>query len=127
MALHPLNMAVRFLLEIAALVAVGYWGYREHTGILRFLLGIGLPLLAATAWGILAVPGDRSRSGGAPVPVPGSVRLILELALFGLAAWALYDAGNPVLALVLASVSVVHYAVAYDRVAWLLGRNEGYL
>jgi drug/metabolite transporter (DMT)-like permease len=127
MAVHPLNLAVRFLLEIAALVAIGYWGFREHTGILQFLLGIGLPLLAAASWGIFAVPGDRSRSGDAPVPVPGVVRLILELALFGLAAWALYDAGNPVLAFVLAGVTLVHYALSYDRVAWLLGQNERYL
>jgi hypothetical protein len=122
MALHPLNLAIRFLLEITMLVAIGYWGFHQHDGIWRFVLGIGLPLIAAAAWAILAVPGDRSRSGDAPVPVPGLVRLILELALFGLAAWALYAAGSPVLALTLAGVTAIHYAVSYDRIAWLLGR-----
>jgi hypothetical protein len=120
MASHPLNLAVRFLLEIAALLALGYWGFDQHSGIWRFVLGLGLPVLAAIAWGTFAVPDDRSRSGSAPVPVPGAVRLILELALFGLASWALYDAGRPVLALILAGVTVVHYVVSYDRIAWLL-------
>lgn len=120
MAYHPLNLAVRFLLEIGALVAIGYWGFDQHSGIWRFLLGLGLPLVAAAAWGVFAVPGDRSRSGSAPVPVPGWVRLFLELAFFGLAAWALYDTGRPLLALILAGVTAVHYAVSYDRVAWLL-------
>ena len=35
MASHPLNLAVRFLLEIAALVAIGYWGFSQHSGIWR--------------------------------------------------------------------------------------------
>ncbi len=120
MSLHPLNLAVRFVLEIAALVAIGYWGFKEHTGILQFVLGLGLPLLAAAAWGIFAVPGDRTRSGDAPVPVPGALRLLLELSLFALASWALCDAGSPVLALILASVVVVHYALSYDRIGRLL-------
>ena len=127
MSLYPLNLAVRLVLEIAALVAIGYWGFDQHSGVWQFLLGLGLPLLAATAWGTFAVPGDPSRSGSAPVPVPGAVRLLLELALFGLASWALYDAGHPLLGAILASITVAHYVLSYDRVAWLLGRNESYL
>jgi hypothetical protein len=120
MAYHPLNLAVRFAMEIAALVALGYWGFAQHTGIWQFALALGLPLLAAITWGTLAVPGDPSRSGKAPVPVPGVVRLLLELAFFGLAAWALCDAGKPILALVLVGVTFAHYVLSYDRVAWLI-------
>jgi hypothetical protein len=71
MGSHPLNLALRFLLEIGALVAIGYWGFSEHTGMWRFLLSIGLLMIAAIAWGTFAVPGDPSRSGKAPVPIPG--------------------------------------------------------
>jgi len=42
------------------------------------------------------------------------------LAFFAFAAWALYDAGQPVLSLILATLVVVHYLVSYDRVKWLL-------
>ena len=122
MSSHPLNLALRFLLEIAALVAIGYWGFSQHAGIWRFIIGIGGPLLAAALWGAFAVPDDPSRSGKAPVPVPGILRLALELALFGLAAWALYDTGSPVLALVLAITTVIHYVLSYDRIAWLIGQ-----
>lgn len=120
MGLHPINLAVRFLLEIAALIAIGYWGWTQHDGLLRFLLGIGAPLLAAALWYTFAVPEDRSRSGQAPVPVPGIIRLALELALFAFAAWALYDAGLTLLSLIMAALVIVHYAISYDRLAWLI-------
>jgi hypothetical protein len=84
------------------------------------LLAIGGPILAAVLWATFAVPDDPSRSGKAPVPVPGILRLALELAIFAFAAWALYDAGNSLLALILGAVVVVHYALSYDRIGWLL-------
>lgn len=120
MGSHPVNLAVRFILEIAALVAIGYWGWTQHDGFVRYLLVIGGPILAAVLWATFAVPDDPSRSGKAPVPVPGIIRLALELAIFAFAAWALYDAGNSLLALILAAVVIVHYALSYDRIAWLL-------
>ena len=120
MGSHSVNLVVRFLLELAALIAIGYWGWTQHEGFLQYLLAIGGPILAAVLWATFAVPDDPSRSGRAPVPVPGIVRLALELALFAFAAWALYDAGNSPLALILVAVVVIHYAISYDRIAWLL-------
>lgn len=122
MATNPINLAVRFLLELVALAAMAYWGWSQHSGLLRFVFAIGVPLLAAVLWGVFAVPEDPSRSGEAPVPVPGIVRLVLELAIFGFAAWALYDSGKPILGLILAIVVIIHYAFSYDRLAWLVRR-----
>jgi len=118
MGSNPINLALRFLLELAGLVAIGYWGWSQHDGLLRFVLAIGGPLIAAILWATFAVPGDPSRSGKAPVP--GLVRLVLELAFFAFAVWALYDAGNIVFSLILTTTVVIHYAHSYDRVAWLL-------
>lgn len=120
MGSHPINLAIRFLLELAAMIAIGYWGWTQHEGFLKYLLAIGGPILAAVLWSTFAVPDDPSRSGKAPVPVPGIARLALELALFAFAAWALYDAGNSLLALIVAAIVVIHYAISYDRIAWLL-------
>jgi hypothetical protein len=119
MGSYPVNLALRFLLELAAWASIGYWGWSEHTGLLRPLLGIGLPLLAMVLWGTFRVDGDP---GTAPVPVPGLLRLALELAEFGLAAWMLIDAGHPTLGIAFAVVVVLHYAVSYDRIGWLLAR-----
>ena len=120
MSQNPINLAVRFILEIAALASLAYWGWTQHTGFLRYLLAIGLPLLASVLWGTLAVPGDPSRSGKAPVPVPGIIRLVLELVLFGSAAWCLAESGQAFWANIFSLVVLVHYAVSYDRVLWLL-------
>ena len=124
MGSHPLNLALRFLLEVAALLAIGYWGFDQHSGGWRFIVGIGGPVIAAAIWAAFAVPKDPSRSGKAPVPIPGVLRLVLELSLFGFAVWALYDAGSPTLALIMACITIVHYVLSYDRVAWLV-RQKG--
>lgn len=125
MSQNPINLAVRFALEILALAALAYWGWTQHTGILRYLLTIGLPLLGAVLWGVFAVPGDRSRSGIAPVPVPGIVRLLLELLLFASAAWCMYDAGLVLLANIFGLIVLIHYLISYDRILWLLRNGEG--
>ncbi len=71
MGSHPINLAVRFILELTALVAAGMWGWHQSEGWLKFLLVITLPLLIAIVWGTFAVPDDPSRSGAAPIPISG--------------------------------------------------------
>ena len=122
MSQNPINLAVRFLLEIAALLAIGFWGSTLATGFVRYLLAVGIPVVAAAAWGIFRVPGDASASGNAPVPVPGLVRLLFEFVLFGLAVWGLLSAGATPLAIILGAVVAMHYIVSYDRIIWLLKR-----
>jgi hypothetical protein len=117
---HPLNLGLRFVLELCALGAMGRWGYHGATGVLRYLFALGVPLLAATAWGVFAVPADPSRSGQAPVAVPGIVRLLLELAFFGFATWALARTDHARLAWIFGLIVALHYALSYDRIAWLL-------
>ncbi|MDX1418290.1 MAG: YrdB family protein [Candidatus Promineifilaceae bacterium] len=120
MGFHPVNLGLRFLLEMAGLLGMAYWGWAQHEGAARFLWAIGLPLAAAVIWSVFNVPGDKSRSGKAPVPVPGIVRLILELAFFALAAWAIFTAGLPTAGYLFAGLVVIHYLISYDRIAWLL-------
>ena len=120
MGSNPVNLALRFILEIAALFALGYWGWTQHEGIWRFVWSIGLVLLAAVIWGTFAVPDDPSRSGSAPVPVPGLVRLAIELALFGAGTWAFIAAGHAFWGALLGMFSIFHYVLSYDRVLWLV-------
>jgi hypothetical protein len=78
--------------------------------------------VAAALWGTFAVRDDPSRSGWAPVPTPGVLRLLLELGSFAAAAIALVASQRVTLGLVLAAVTLVHYAASYDRILWLLKR-----
>ncbi len=120
MGSNPINLALRFALEIAALFALGYWGWIQNEGIWRFVWSIGLVLLAAVIWGTFAVPDDPSRSGKAPVPVPGIVRLAIELAIFAAGTLAFFAAGQPIWGAALGILTVLHYALSYDRISWLL-------
>lgn len=87
MGSHPANLAFRFLLEVAALIAVGRWGFHLVEAWPRYLLAIAIPVGLAVLWGTFAVPKDPSRSGNAPVPISRSLRLCLELVVFGPACW----------------------------------------
>ena len=121
MGTHPINLALRLLLELVALGSLGFFGWQLSEGRFRWIAAIGLPLLAAILWGTLAVPDDPSRSGGAPVPVPGPARLALELAIFGCASWALCSTSAVTWGLSLGGLVVLHYALSWDRIAWLMG------
>lgn len=116
----PMNLALRFLLEIAALAAIAYWGWHQASGALRYLLAVGMSFLAALVWGTFRVPGDASASGKAPVAIPGLVRLVVELALFGFAVWGLLSEGANTAGWTLGGVVLLHYLVSYDRILWLL-------
>lgn len=124
MSQHPINLAVRFLLELAALVAYGILGWHLGSGILmKVILALVLVVLAATLWGIFAVKGDRGRADKGPIMVPGWVRLIVEVGIFAGAIVGLYVAGATVAALCLGVVMLLQLLTAYDRLLWLAGYN----
>jgi hypothetical protein len=117
-----LNLAVRFLLELCALFTLGMWGWRLRDDSWRIVTALAVPLMAAALWGTFAVPGDPSRSGSAPVAVPGALRLLLEFGFFSSATWALYNLGFSRPAAFFVTAIVVHYLLSYDRIGWLLAR-----
>jgi len=120
MGTHPANLAVRFLLEVSAYSVLGMLGWHQRIDGFRILIALAIPACGAVLWATFAVPGDPSRSGSAPVPVSGMVRLVLECGFFAAAAWALYDLRFTTLTAVFVSAVVVHYALSYDRIQWLL-------
>jgi hypothetical protein len=103
------NLALRFLLELCALAALAYWGFKTGESVVAKIgLGIGAPLLAAIVWGTFLAP-------RASIPTPEFLRLTLELVVFGSAAAALYSAGRPTLAWVLILAFVINRVPMY---AW---------
>jgi hypothetical protein len=116
---HPVNLAFRLILEVAAFVALAIGGYAIGSGAFSWIFAIGLPVAGMAAWGTFNVPGDRSRSGEAPVPVPGIVRLLVELDVFGVAVIVVWFP-NPTYSMMLLVGVVIHYALSIDRIKWLL-------
>jgi len=120
MAKNPLNLAVRFLLEVAAIFSMGLWGYNNSGNMPRILFALLLNLGFALLWGIFAVPNDPSRSGKTIIPTPGILRLILELSLFAAATWMMRDLDYPNVWWIFGGIVLIHYVLSYDRVLWLL-------
>ena len=118
--MNMLNAGLRFLLELAALFAVGYWGWHQEIGGFRFLLALAAPVLFAAIWYTFNVKNDPSRSGKAPVPVPGVVRLAIELALFALATAAAYSSMSELIGIIYGLVLLAHYGFSYRRIAWMM-------
>src|SRR5215813_2536284 len=96
------NLGLRFLLELALLAGLAYWGWHEQ----GIVLAILLPLLAAVVWGAFVAPKARF-----PVSVP--IRLAIELTLFGLAVVGLYATGAHALAIAFAVAVVLSDAINY--------------
>jgi len=114
------NLALRFLLELAALVGLATWAWNLASGLWRFVLALFVVVIAMALWGVFAVPNDPSRSGNAPVPISGLLRLILELSLLlgGVYAWQL--SGFTFVAYIVGALVVVHYLLSVERIVWLL-------
>lgn len=101
-ALKSLNLGVRFLLELCLFAAVGYWGFETGSGwFMKFLLGIGVPLLVAVIWGTFVAP-------KATYHLHGFMLLTLEAILFGAGIVALFAMKNYSLAWGFAVIVVVN-------------------
>lgn len=112
--LRPVVYGLRFLLELAALVALGYWGVQTGTGLLaQVALGLAAPLFAAGVWGTFVAP-------KAPYRLPDVARLALELLLFGAVTLALVDLGHLTAAGVVAGLAAVTSPATF-----LLERRDG--
>jgi cytochrome b len=96
------NLALRFLLEIAALIALGLWGaHAGSSAATSTLLAVTAPLLAAVLWGLFVSPKAR-------VVLPWPLRLAIELAIFIAAVAGLAFSQRPQLAAGLAGAIVLH-------------------
>ena len=100
-AIKDANLALRFILELCALAALGYWGFTTGTDTgMRWLLGIGAPLLAAVIWALFVAP-------KATIEVPDALRIALQVLVFGSAA-ALFATGLRTLAIVFIAVVILN-------------------
>jgi len=85
------NLALRFLLELAALAALAYWG-----GGVRWVVAIAAPVAWIALWATFGSPKAR-------VTLSNGQRIAFEAIVFGAAAVALWAAGQEVPAVLLAA------------------------
>ncbi|HEX2089172.1 MAG TPA: YrdB family protein [Actinomycetota bacterium] len=104
--LRPINLGLRFLLELGALVAVGYWGWQTGEGAMRWLLAAGAVLVAIVVWLVFVSPKPK-------VELARPVRLIIEFGVWAAAALALYATTSVLFAVASFVVALVSGTLNY--------------
>ena len=115
--------SLRFALELIAWGAAAWWGASLFEGTLASVVGgVIAGGISMGVWVVFNVPGDPSRSGEAPVVVPGWARILLEGIVFGAGAGALVALGRSGVAAVFTALVVFHTIAYRERLRWLLDR-----
>ncbi|WP_281281441.1 YrdB family protein [Paenibacillus dokdonensis] len=100
--LKILNLLLRFILELILLFSLCYWGLHVQLGVfMQIVLGLGLPVLAAVAWGLFISP-------KASVRVPLFVVLFIEAILFAAAVLCFISSGFVTFAVIFGVLAVVN-------------------
>ncbi|MCM3628427.1 YrdB family protein [Paenibacillus glycanilyticus] len=99
--MKALILTLFFVLELAALVVFGYWGYQLRSAeVFRILLAVAAPLAVAILWGLFLSP-------KASVPIfTYPVRTALKLVVFLVASAALFVTGHDKLGTIFLVVSI---------------------
>jgi hypothetical protein len=96
------NLALRFLVELGAYAALGYWGASTGGSMVeRTTWAVAAPLLALTVWSLTLAPKSRWHLGE-------PAALGLELVIFTAAAVALIASGPVVLGTVFGFVALAN-------------------
>jgi hypothetical protein len=83
--IKPANLALKFLLELAAFAAFAIWGADVGAGASAVILAVAAPLVAVLLWARFAAPRSAHR-------LPQGTRIPFELGVFFLAALAALNA-----------------------------------
>lgn len=100
--MRALNLTLRFLIELACLAALAYWGAGATGDVLANLaLAILVPTAAAVAWGVWSAPRASRR-------LSGRRRAALELALLACSCVLLALAAEPPAGALLALLAILN-------------------
>ncbi|HEY4570046.1 MAG TPA: YrdB family protein [Kribbella sp.] len=100
------NLLLAFVVELVALGIFAWWGWSAaDSTVLRLVLAVGLPLLAAVLWGLYAAPTAKR---GTP-----TIRWVVKIVVFGLAGAALWSLGHPLLAVVFVVVVAANLLIIH--------------
>ena len=100
-SLRTTNLALKFVLEIAAIAAFAAWGASIGGGAGAIALAMGSAAVAIVLWGVFAAPRSTRR-------LPRAARIPFELGVFALAAAAFLEALDPLTAIVFGSLAILN-------------------
>ena len=102
-----INLAGRFLLELTAIAAVGFWGYQVvGPPPARIVVAIGAAATLITFWALVVAP-------KADNTIPADGRILIGSAVLLLAAAALAIAGQATLGIAFAMAVVVNTVLLF--------------
>jgi hypothetical protein len=102
------NDGVRFLLELATLVAVAWFCWRLPSRVpAKVALAVAAPVAIGTVWAIWIAAGSEST-------VDDPLRLVLEVAVFGSGVAALLGRGQRRWALAMAVTAALHLLATFS-------------
>ncbi|MFI5613084.1 DUF2568 domain-containing protein [Amycolatopsis sp. NPDC051903] len=98
------NLALAFLLELAAIAALGYWGFHAGGSTAgKFLLGLGAPAVAIGLWALFAAPTASLRT-----PLLYALTVVVVVGGAGAGLWL---SGHRALGLLLPALFAANLAV----------------
>ena len=101
------NQIIAFLLEFFMFVSLAYLGFQNgKTVLVKYLLAVGLPLIAIILWGFFAAPNSTYRLEQTP-------RIFFEIALFISTAILFYKSGYTTLAFTFGAIVLLSETIAY--------------
>lgn len=98
------NLALRFLLELAGIGALAYWGWQAAEPPARLVVALGAPVALIVAWAFVVAPKARNR-------IPQTGRMLVGTGLLLVAAGSLGLSGQPLIGVALALAVVGNAAV----------------
>ena len=96
------NLAVRFVVELAGVGALAYWGSQAADGPEALVLAIGAPLAMIVAWAVVVAPTAHN-------PLTQPQRDLIGTGLLLGSAGALLAAGEATVAVAFAAIVVVNW------------------
>jgi hypothetical protein len=99
--LANLNLALRFFLELAGILALAWWGFHAADGPAGIALGLGAAAVLIVAWGLFIAPRAR-------YPQSPAFRLVVGTVLLEGTAAALLAAGAVAAGVVLGALVAVN-------------------
>ncbi|MEO8906839.1 MAG: YrdB family protein [Microbacteriaceae bacterium] len=95
-----INDVLQFFIELFAFVSLGVWGFVAWPLPWSVVVGVGAPLLAIVLWALFLSP-------RAVLHIDSYAKALIEIAVMVSAAYAWWDLGQPIVAIVFAAVAAV--------------------